>query len=258
VSDARKLLRRAHRRETQRFIMEGPRAIADAVAQGALIEELFVSEDQVDRGTLEGLARSAGIEVHVVGQQVIKALSDSATPQGAVAVGRIPSVALGELSGDLVVILDAVADPGNAGTIVRSAAAAGASGVVFTAGSVDPYGPKSVRAAAGALFSTGIVVDISLEEAIESARGRGLRVFGTSTEGTTVYTDANLADPVAVVVGNEAWGVSKEHLELVDETLTIPMVGPAESLNVATATSIVLFEALRQRRLSSGEKEQRG
>ncbi|MGH2757827.1 MAG: TrmH family RNA methyltransferase [Actinomycetota bacterium] len=258
VADARKLLRRAHRRETRRFVMEGSRAIADALAHEAPVEQLFISEDQPDRAEFERLAQRTGIDVHVVGHQVLKSLSDSATPQGVVAVARIPDVAVGDVSGDLVVILDGVGDPGNGGTILRSAVAAGASGVFFVIGSVDPYGPKTVRAAAGALFSTAVLSDVSLEDSVESARDRGLTVIGTSVTGARPYYDADLTAPFALVVGNEAWGVPHEHLDLMDDTVTIPMVGNAESLNVATATSIVLFEALRQRRLSSRLKEHGG
>jgi len=238
-------------------MMEGSRAVLDALAHGAPIEELFISEGQPDRERLEELARRSGIPVHVVGHQVAKALSDASTPQGVVAVAHIPERAIEDVSGDLVVVLDGVGDPGNAGTIVRSAVAAGASGVVFSLGSVDPYGPKTVRAAAGALFSTSVVVDVSLEDAVTSARDAGLTVIGTNVAGTRPYDEVDLTVPFALVVGNEAWGVPHEHLDLMDETVTIPMAGDAESLNVATATSIVLFEALRQRRLSSGKKDQR-
>lgn len=249
--EARKLLRRAHRRAAGRFIMEGPRAVTDALQHGAPVVELFVVEDQPERAALEELARDSGIPVHVAGRQVIKVLSDSTTPQGVVAVAGIPTVTVGEIAGDLVVILDGVSDPGNAGAIVRSAAAAGAAGVVFASGSVDPFGPKTVRAAAGALFSVAVATDVDLTEALAAARAQGLAVVGTEVGGSLAYYDADLTRRFALVVGNEAWGVPREHLDAMDETVMIPMEGQAESLNVATATSIVLFEASRQRRLSS-------
>jgi len=238
--------------------MEGPRAIADALSRGAPLDEIFLEEDQPLSGDIQTRALAAGVEVHLVGRQVTKVLTESSTPQGVVAVSRVPKTSLQDLSGDLVVVLDAVSDPGNAGTIIRTAAAAGASGVVFTSGCVDAFGPKTVRAAAGALFETTVITDVGLEETIDRARALGLRVIGTSTESTVAYHDSDLTRPVAIVAGNEAWGVPVDHLDLMDETITIPMAGSAESLNVATATSIVVFEVLRQRRLSSAGKEHGG
>lgn len=163
----------------------------------------------------------------------------------------MPEATLDGLAGDLAVIVDGVNDPGNAGTIVRSAAAAGVSALVFIAGSVDPYGPKTVRAAAGALFSLPVITEVEVSEACRIARDRGMRVLGTAVSAPTPYYEVDLTAPIALVVGNEAWGVPEEHLGLMDEVVTIPMVGEAESLNVATATSVILFEAVRQRRLSS-------
>ncbi|MEA2497946.1 MAG: methyltransferase, TrmH family, partial [Actinomycetota bacterium] len=149
---------------------------------------------------------------------------------------------------DLALVLVAVRDPGNAGTLIRSAVAAGAGAVIFTEGSVDPFGPKTVRATAGMLFHAPLVVAPSLDEVREALAARGVKLVGAEAGAGTSHLEANLKEPVALVVGNEAWGIPPEFGSRLDETVSIDMPGPAESLNVGIAGSLLLFEAVRQRR----------
>ena len=242
--------------------MEGNRSITDALEAGARIEELFVADD-MDTDPIVGLARERGAYIHVAGWQVVKAVSDSVTPQGMVAVLASPLAELGSVTLDagLVVVLAGVGDPGNVGTLIRTAAAAGADAVILTEGSADPLNPKTARASAAALFATTIVADVSLDDAVEHVRSLGAVVLGAAGDSARSIYDADLTRPVALVLGNESWGLDAAQEHLLDDTVSIPMPGSVESLNVATAGSIVMFEALRQRRpsdvptVSSGSRE---
>ena len=242
MQDARKLLRRAHRDRSGLFLVEGPRALADALEAGAPIVDVFATEPGAQ--TLP-----AGYErVTLVGDRVMRLLSDSATPQGVVAVAQAPRAPLDVLtSSDLSLILADVRDPGNAGTLVRSAAAAGAGAVVFAEGSVDPFGPKTVRASAGALFLVPIVTGVDVGEAVSAARAAGVQVLGADATGGSDLDAADLSRPTAFVLGNEAWGFGAGLRTILDGTVAIPMPGRTESLNVGIAGSILLFEAVRRR-----------
>ena len=170
--------------------------------------EVFITE-----GTHDGLAqraRAAGARVTMVSKHVEKTLAATVTPQGSVAVARLDQRLLRDIPtrAGLALVLAEVRDPGNAGTLLRSAAAAGADAVIFTSGSVDPFGSKTVRAAAGATFRIPIVTDLSLADAVEGLHARGFRVLGTSARSSQPVFDVDLTRHVAVVVGNESWGLS--------------------------------------------------
>ena len=180
---------------------------------------------------------------------VIAALTDTSTPQGVVAVAEARTIEAEAIDGDLVVLLADVRDPGNAGTLLRSAVAAGSSGVVFAKGSVDPFNPKSVRATAGLLFRVPLVHEVALEDALGVLKARGFFVVGAAVGAAVAPEDVDLTQAVALVLGNESWGIEAGARSLLDEVVGIPMPGPAESLNVGIAGSILLFEAVRQRRL---------
>ena len=184
-----------------------------------------------------------------VGGDVLATLADTSTPQGVVAVVQIRSLDLASLTADadLVVVLADVRDPGNAGTILRSALAAGADAAVFGTGSVDPYHPKTVRAGAGALFRLPVVRGMETPAAIEALKAGGFSAIGADASGDTSYTDVEMTGRVAIVLGNEAWGLPAETSALLDRSVAIPMPGPAESLNVGIAGALLLFEAVRQR-----------
>ena len=148
-------------------------------------------------------------------------------------------------------MLSEVRDPGNAGTLLRSASAAGASGVVFTTGAVDPFSPKTVRAASGALFQVPIATGVDLDALVPVLGSAGFTTIGAAADAPGSMEDVDLTGRVALVVGNEGWGIGATAAELLDAMVSIPMPGAAESLNVGIAGSILLFEAVRQRRLSS-------
>jgi RNA methyltransferase, TrmH family len=169
-------------------------------------------------------------------------VASTESPQPNLAVVCIPQPVLDLAAAGLVLVADGVGDPGNLGTMLRSAEAAGVDGVVLTAGSVDPFNPKVVRASAGALFRVPVLVSD-----LAAVRNGGLRTIGTSSHRGTAHTSADLTGRIALVVGSEAHGLPDD--ALVDEWVTIPHHGRAESLNVAMAATVLCFEASRQREL---------
>lgn len=223
--------------------------VAEAVAAGWTVEAQFVPAGS-------GVAVDGAGPVVELAEGVFERVASTETPQPPIAVVRLP-----EHSDDvprtasLVVVLDRVADPGNLGTILRSAEAAGADLVVLTPGSVDPFGPKVVRASAGALFHVPVIT-----ATIDDVAATGLRLVGTTSHdapGRTVrpYTETDLTGRVALVMGNEAAGLPDEWSDTVGPVrtwVTIPHRGRSESLNVAMATTVLVFEAVRQRQAGSG------
>jgi TrmH family RNA methyltransferase len=246
VQQLRRLARRrSSRLEAGAFLVDGPVLVADALDAGVGLRAAYVEEGAVP--DLAARLGAAGVPVHAVAPGVLARVTDTVSPQGIVAVAE-RTAAPGRAGGEpLVVVLAGVGDPGNAGTLLRSAEAAGASAVWAAAGSVDLWAPKVVRASAGALFH------VPVRDGVEPAdvRAAGLTVVGTSVRDGVAYERADLTGPCALVLGNEAHGLDDAWRAAVDRWVTIPMAGRAESLNVAMAGTLVCFEAARQRR--SGE-----
>ncbi|WP_052667384.1 TrmH family RNA methyltransferase [Nitriliruptor alkaliphilus] len=239
VRAAASLSRRRERVARGQHLAEGPRAVAEALAAGQVVEVLLTPDR---RGELE---IPAGVEVTVVADHVLAAVADAASPQGIVAVVATPLAALGDaMTGDLVLVLDRVADPGNVGTIVRTADAAGASGVVVTVGSADPFGPKAARAAVGSTYHLPIATDVRLEDVRALAAATGRRLLGLDAGAPNSVFDLDPAGgPVALVLGSEAHGLAEA--EVLDGTLAIPIAGKAESLNVGAAAAVAAFAVAR-------------
>jgi TrmH family RNA methyltransferase len=220
--------------------------IAEALRSSHDVTDLFVTPDAAPELAAE--ASRQGAVVHEVGPAVLRSLTDTVTSQGAVAVVSVDTSSITSLgSPDLVLVLAEVRDPGNAGTLARSAFAGGASAVVFVTGTVDPFGPKTIRSSAGAIFRVPIVTSVALDEALEGLRAAGLRLVGTRARAEKSLYEADLRAAIAIVVGNEAWGLPDGVGELLDEIVSIPMRGPVDSINAGIAGSVMLFEAARQR-----------
>jgi TrmH family RNA methyltransferase len=214
------------------FVVEGVSLLEQAIAAGWQVECQFVAPG--------GVAVACDAPVFDLGPNVIERVATTEAPQPVIAVVRQRAASL-PAGADFVVVGDRIADPGNAGTIIRSAEAAGAAAVVFTEGSVDPFNPKVVRASAGSLFRIPVVA-----ATLGELHDAGLTVLATSSHHGVPYTEARFTQPVAVVVGNEAHGVPDD--APVDGWITIPHPGAAESLNVAMAAAVLVFEVARQRR----------
>ena len=267
VTNLRRLCgRRRSRLEARAFVVEGPIGLAEALAAVAPVTEVFVDADRADlaegsqgsvarRGAGHGArgrhpgAPARGRRARQGERHRLAAGGDRRGRSSALRTSPASSAADG-----LVVALAGVADPGNAGTIVRSAEAAAAAGVVFCADAVDPFGPKTVRAAAGSAFRVPIAevsAGAATLAALMSLRAGGRVLLGTVGQGGHPPEHVDLTRGITLVVGSEAHGLPAEVAAIVDETVSIPMAGSIESLNVAVAASVVLFEAARQRRGAS-------
>jgi len=244
-----KLAKREARRESGRFLLEGPQAVGEAlVFRPELVETVYATSPAAERhDELVRRARASGVEIQTVTEKVLEAMADTVTPQGVVAVARQSPSSLADVvaaAPRLVAVLEEIRDPGNAGTILRAADAAGADAVIFSGHTVDPYHPKVVRATTGSLFHVPHVVGTSLDEVAAALRAAGLQVLAADVGGDDLLAArADLARPTAWVFGNEARGLDAERLALVDRSLRLPIYGRAESLNLATAASVCLYES---------------
>jgi len=255
VKAARQLARRSARQRTRLFLAEGPQAVREALDAG-VVTELFVTTAAWSRhGELAARAAGHGAPVHAVSGEVMAELAQTITPQGLLAVCRFVDVPLEQLTAAaprLVVLLANVRDPGNAGTVLRTADAAGADGVVFADASVDPYNSKCVRASAGSLFHLPVVAGSPLPPTAAALRRAGLRVLAADgsagRELDDLEPDHGLAGPTAWLFGNEAWGLPGELLALADEAVAVPVYGRAESLNLAAAAAVCLYASARAQR----------
>lgn len=256
VNAARRLAKRAFRREDGRFLVEGPTGVTEALAEPGALLELFATPEAASRyAELLATAGQADVVIHSVTPSVLAELAQTVTPQGLIGVAGLRDQPLEQvlaLRPRLVVVLANVRDPGNAGTILRTADAAGADAVIFTDASVDPYNPKCVRSSAGSVFHVPFVVGVSLPTAIPQMRGAGLHVIATSGAGAVDLYSAELSGPVAWVFGNEAWGLPEELSELADQSVRVPIHGRAESLNLATAAAVCLYASARAQRGTGG------
>jgi RNA methyltransferase, TrmH family len=227
--------RRSARWDEGAFVVEGLTLVNEAIAAGWEVLAQFVAPGGEP-------AEGSDAYVYALGRDVIERVASTDSPQPLLAVVKMPVRTTADLAGkQCVVVCDRIADPGNLGTILRSSEAAGVDGVVMVSGSVDLYNPKVVRASAGAMFHVPVVADAPLP----ALKDLGLPLIGTSSHQGLPYFETDLTKPFALVLGSEAHGVSDDMP--VDQWITIPHGGRSESLNVAMAGSIVVFEALRQR-----------
>jgi TrmH family RNA methyltransferase len=235
---------RKHRIREGRCVIEGARLIDDALAAHIQPDWIFAAERLLPRAraTLAHL-RSLGIEVIEVSDAVMKACSDTETPQGLMAVVPLPRLSW-PADPKLIVIADALRDPGNLGTLLRSCAAADVDGVLLAPNSVDAYNPKVVRGAMGAHFRLPLV---EAEWAAIADRVQGMTLYLAAMDGDQIYTDVDWTRPSALIVGGEAEGASEDALKLPATHISIPLAREVESLNAAVAASVILFEAKRQR-----------
>jgi RNA methyltransferase, TrmH family len=256
VVQAARLKKRAMREKDRCFLVEGVQGVAEALGSEGVVREIFHTGAAEPR--LEVVLRAAegqGVPVRPVTADVMAHLTSTVTPQGVVAVARFVDVLLGEalLGASCVPILVEVRDPGNAGTILRSADASGADAVVFTRSSVDVYNQKTVRATAGSLFHVPVVREVDPAKAVTELRAGGFTVLAAAADGQDSLYDVDLSRPTAVMFGNEAKGLAADAVAMADRTVRVPIAGRAESLNLAAAATLVLFEAARQR--SGGDSD---
>jgi TrmH family RNA methyltransferase len=238
---------RKDRRRERLFVLEGVRLVADALAGGALLDLVLYAPDQLQL-TEAGQALLDQLETlavaHPASAQVVAAASDTVHPQGVVALARWPQVDPGVPG--MILVLDVIQDPGNMGTLLRSAEAVGVAEVLGTIGTVDAYSPKVVRAAMGAHMRLALTQDLGWD-AISERLALVDHIYAADAEASMPYFAADWRQPSALIIGNEAHGLSDDARTLARSSIGIPMHGRAESLNAAVAGSVILFEALRQR-----------
>jgi TrmH family RNA methyltransferase len=247
VVAAVKLHRHAARRRAQRFLVEGPN-LTEAAARRGLVREIFVTESAAQRHA--ALLAAPEIPVHLVTERAAKALCDTVTPAGLVAVCRLPEPDLNRVLADapgLVAVAAGIGEPGNAGTVIRIADAMGAAAVILTGHSVDPYNGKCLRASAGSIFNIPVIVAPDTGASLASLRGAGLQVLATASHGELCldHTQQLLTRPTAWLFGSESHGLPADAAALADHRVRIPMPGGAESLNVAAAVAICLYQSAR-------------
>lgn len=255
VKRARRLATRRFRAETGEFLAEGPQAVREALAAPDVVLEVFATAAAQERHLLlHQAADAASVTWTVVDDEVLAEVADATTPQGIVAVCRTVVRGLEAVPDEarLVVVCHDMRDPGNAGAVIRCADAAGADAVVLSADSVDPTNPKAVRAGAGSLFHLPVVVHRDHGEVLDALRARGLQVLATDGDADVDLFDADragsgfdLAAPTAWVMGNEAQGLPAEVRAAADLAVAVPILGRAESLNLATAAAVCLYASAR-------------
>ena len=256
VKAARRLARRASRAEQRRFLAEGPQAVREALTVPGCVREVFASAAAAaEHPEIHHEARSQQVPWQLVDESAIASLTETVHPQGLVAVCDFLDVPVRPLLATrprLLAVCADVRDPGNAGTVIRCADAAGADGVLLTGSSVDPYNGKTVRATVGSLFHLPVAVHPDTDELISLLRADGITVLAADGAGELDLDDAIdgalLAPRTAWLFGNEAWGLPAELAAVADHRIRIPLHGKAESLNLATAAAICLYASARAHR----------
>ena len=241
-----KLHRHTGRRRAARFLAEGPNLVEAALRRG-LVCEVFVTENAAARFA----DLLAGTPTQLVTERAAKALSDTVTPVGLVAVCAIPDAGLEQVLAEaptLVAVPVGVSEPGNAGTIIRVADAMGADAVILAGPSVDPYNGKCLRASAGSIFSIPVIAEPDTDAVVAGLRDAGLQVLATVLDGSVSLDDVDLARPTAWLFGPEAHGLPADVVELATARVRIPMAGNAESLNIGSAAAICLYQSARASR----------
>ncbi len=247
MAAAVKLHRHVGRVRAHRFLAEGPNLVAAAMARG-LVRDVFVTEAAAARH--ESLLGAQNAPVHLVTERAAKVLSDTVTPAGLVAVCDMPGTLLTDVlagSPRLVAVAVEIGEPGNAGTLIRIADAMGAAAVILAGHSVDPYNGKCLRASAGSIFSVPVVVEADTNAAVAALRATGLQVLASTVDGERALDEAEqlLERPTAWLFGPESHGLPTEIASQADHRVRIPMSGGAESLNVAAAAAICLYQSAR-------------
>lgn len=257
VKVVRRLAKRAFRERERRFVAEGPQAVREALGLPGVVQELYVTRPALER--YADMVASTSAPVWLVSGQVCDALAQTVTPQGILAVCEFidsPFPSIVSEAPTLVAMLAQVRDPGNAGTVVRCADAAGAGAVVFTDASVDLYNSKCVRASAGSVFHLPIALDVPVASGVSALRAAGVQVLAADGAGTVELSDAAasglLSGPTTWLFGNEAWGLPPTIRALADEVVRVPVYGRAESLNLATAAAVCLYASATAQRLPGG------
>ncbi len=248
VKQIKKLQSAKERREAQLFLLEGTHLVREAIAVKYPLTTLCGTERwQAQHPQLWSSALKICDRVELVGEEIIKAIATTVQPDGVVAIAPRLAIPTPPIPANLTLVLSTIQDPGNLGTMIRTAAAAGADGLWTSRDSVDLDNPKVLRASAGQWFRLAMGVSDNLVEQVTNYKQQGVRVLATTSYTETSYWDVDLRSPTLILLGNEGAGLSDELAALADLQVKIPMADTVESLNVATAAALMLYEVRRQR-----------
>lgn len=248
IKRIKKLKEKKYRDLWNHFLIEGVKLIKEAIQEKVTIREIVVCEECMQDGTLQQdfLYEIAKYECIYVSKPIFSTLTEVTTPQGILAVVEKPNQSQVDYQEELVLALDGVQDPGNLGTILRTADSTNVKQILLSKQTVDPYSPKVVRSTMGAIFRVNLVLCDSLQDTLKEMKQHHFQIVTTCLEATKTIYDMNF-DKKVIVMGNEANGVSEEILKRSDEKVIIPMIGKTESLNVSVATAVILYEAVRKK-----------
>lgn len=238
----KKLKDKKYRNQSGTYLIEGLRFVDEAFKSGVKIESIIYTQEFKDKNE-EYLERGKDVDNIILSSALLKELSFTGTPQGVMAIVHMENKSLKD--GDIVVLVDKVQDPGNMGTIIRTAHAVGAAGIIMTKGTVDIYNDKVLRSTMGSIFYLPVIEDATLDK-VKELKENGFKLVVSSLQGKNNFFEEDLTDKIIMAVGNEGNGVSDEVYNISDIKVKIPMPGNAESLNVAVATSVMLYEKVRQ------------
>lgn len=256
IKELQQLTKKKNRYAQEAYMIEGIRFVESALEKEVVLKDVFFSSDLREnaRGTqLIEAVMKRDIRYHEVSSKLFNSISDTVNSQGILAIAPMPKNTTESdenlVFSNLSIVLDRVQDPGNLGTIIRTADAAGIKDIVLVKGTTDPYSTKVLRSTMGSIFDVKLHF-METEEVIEVMKTQGIRLTVTSLEATNFHYELSVADPLALVIGNEGNGVSDAFSEAADELIKIPMYGGAESLNASVAAGIVMYDcAIRQRNL---------
>ena len=251
VKEIVKLQKQAkYRHKTSLFITEGIKMLSEAAESGSLVK-IYISESVMERGKVVPGKLLKEYPYEIVSDKVFQHISDMVTAQGILGIARQPAYNIEDILNDsrhMWLLLDDVRDPGNLGTIMRTAEGAGMSAVIMGKGTADLFNPKTVRSTMGAIFRMPFIYASDITDIILNIKDNGYNVYGTAIEGSIVYDKADYTKGAGIVIGNEANGISDRVLGYITDRIRIPMEGGIESLNAAVAAAVVMYEAARQRR----------
>lgn len=253
VKAVKRLAQRSRRDEAGVFLVEGPQAVRELLqhAPESAVDVFYTAAFKDRYGSIVALAERSPATVDEVSDKVLAEMADTVTPQGVIAVAQLIELSLTDI-GDakLIAICHEVRDPGNAGTVIRAADAAGADAVILTGDSVDLHNPKLVRSSTGSIFHLPIVEHGDLADVVELLADRGVRVLAAAADGTTIPDVRELlSQPTAWLFGNEARGLDDDSRALADLVVSVPIFGKAESLNLGTAASVCLYASAFEQRV---------
>lgn len=245
-----KLKQKKYRHRASQFLIEGLKFVRHAIEQGEEIHQFLYAKELVQPGALEPLLELLpdSVLVCALSKDLFEDLSDTVNSQGVMAVVKMPKKHFELKAEGLYLALDHIQDPGNLGTMIRTADAAGFTGLIYNKGTVDPYGEKVLRSTMGSIFSLPLYCCDDLPAFLADAKTQGLQVLCTSLEDSLDYAAADYQRGSIIVIGNESQGVSEGVFSEATQKIKIPIYGQAESLNAAVAAAIVMYEAVKQRR----------